>query len=57
MIDYVIASENSKRKVIEFKVGSRIKSDHLPLEVEIEENEDKEEDKEEDKKKRIKRRG
>lgn len=37
IIDYVIVNEKVKDKIVEFKVGDRVDSDHLLLIVEIEE--------------------
>lgn len=35
VIDYVITNEKALERIKEFKVGERIESDHMPLEIEI----------------------
>lgn len=46
VINYIV-SEELGDKVIEFKIGERVESDHMPLSVKIEEKEGKGEEEEE----------
>jgi hypothetical protein len=38
VIDYGIVNEEEWERVEEFRIGKRVESDHLPLEISIEEN-------------------
>jgi hypothetical protein len=49
MIDYGIVNEEAWERVEEFRIGERIVSDHLPLEISIEEMNQEERGKEEQK--------
>lgn len=47
VINYIVVSEELGDKVIEFKIGERVESDHMPLLVKIEEKEGRGEEEEE----------
>lgn len=47
VINYIVVSEELGDKVIEFKIGERVESDHMPLSVKIEEKEGRGEEEEE----------
>jgi endonuclease/exonuclease/phosphatase family metal-dependent hydrolase len=42
MIDYETVNEEAWERVEEFRIGKRVESDHLPLEISIEETNHKE---------------
>lgn len=41
VIDYVFANEQAYNKVKDFRIGNRVDSDHLPLQLELEEEEER----------------
>lgn len=47
VINYIVVSEELGDKVIEFKIGERVESDHMPLSAKIEEKEGRGEEEEE----------
>lgn len=47
VINYIVVSEELGDKVIEFKIGEGVESDHMPLSVKIEEKEGRGEEEEE----------
>ena len=51
VIDYIVVNENVRDKICNFRIGDRVDSDHLPLEMEVIEEEGRDLEEEEERKK------